>query len=81
MNQELAIFIGESVMILGAVLLLLGAFAGCLVMINRLVWALLSCYGGIKTFREYKKWYHLNKLQSRVQKEEILKHDFMGNDK
>lgn len=49
---------------LGCLLLILcGLAAGALLilavtkLINRASWALVDCYGGIQTFREFQRWY------------------------
>ena len=29
-------------------------------LINRAMWALADCYGGVKTFNEFRRWYWAN---------------------
>lgn len=46
------------VLIAAAALSVIGAAK----LVNRAVWELLGCYGGIKTFNEFRRWYYTQRL-------------------
>jgi hypothetical protein len=59
---QLVVFISYALIALSATGILLLIVYITYLLINRTSWLMLDCYGGIKTFRQYREWYMKNKL-------------------
>lgn len=56
--SAVAFFLGYTLLLAGGACVLLLALIGVCKLINRASWAVLDCYGGIKTFNEFRAWHH-----------------------
>jgi hypothetical protein len=59
--EKLALILSYSLVVLGIVFSIFIIMYGVIRCINRLSWMLVDCYGGMKAFKEYRKWYIQNK--------------------
>ena len=56
--DALAMWIGYAVMSASGLAAAAGLLIGAVMLFNRASWALLSVWGGVKTFKQYVAWYH-----------------------
>lgn len=57
MIHSVAFVLGYLLMILVGLVAASLLIVGATKLINRAIWALVDCYGGIRTFRDYVRWY------------------------
>jgi hypothetical protein len=63
--EDLVTAIGASVCLAGGGIIALALVIGFCLLVNRASYALLDCYGGMKTFMQYRKWYQQQKAEGK----------------
>lgn len=58
MEEVIYTVIGKYVCYIGAIGIVLMMLMGVLLIVNRAVWALIGCIGGMNTFWRCARWYH-----------------------
>ena len=59
--DEFAMAVGHFVMAVGGIMLGALFCIGVSMLVNRATWKIVECYGGMKTLREFGRWYRDNK--------------------
>ena len=57
-----AMWLGYALMVSCGAIATAGAVIGGALMFNRAIWHLVDAYGGIKTFDQFRRWYHRERL-------------------
>lgn len=66
MIHSVAFALGYLLMILAGLVLGSLLIIGVTKLVNRAMWAVLDCYGGLKTLREFQRWYRARDLEARA---------------
>ena len=66
MVHSVAFVLGYLLMILCAMAVGALLIIGAAKLVNRATWALVDCYGGIKTFDEFRRWRQTHKRQTKI---------------